>query len=92
MPNNFSVDVVETDEFGWDPKLEETKFFAFLEDANRFVNTYNKNPPPGRRPGFYFVARIPKETAPPTTMPPNIISSKQGKLIAELVGYLNKHG
>jgi len=74
--NQFLVDVVETDEFGWSPKFEETRSFRFLGDAEKFVEDFNKKNTPGRRPGYTMVARPPREILPPTTRAPNIWTPK----------------
>jgi hypothetical protein len=77
MPDNFSVDIVETDEFGWLATFKERRFFTFFADADRFVNDTNEAHEQGERLGSYIRARPPIKTfnapeATTTTIPPTI--------------------
>lgn len=65
MGNSWIVEIVETDEFGWTPRLEDMREFKTKLEADRFCNAYNKK----RRAGvtnkqFFLTARKPKEKLP----------------------------
>ena len=63
MPN-FIVNIIETDEFGWNVRLEEIKEFTFEDDAKKFVKEYNSTYHEGRKPMQSLVARQPREHKP----------------------------
>ena len=57
------VDVIETDELGWNPRLKETQEFKSEDDAKRFVKEHNKEYRQASST-TYLVARQPREKKP----------------------------
>ncbi len=64
MPK-YEVQVIETDEFGWNIRLEESVLFQTEEAAKAFQEAYNKNTSGEERlteiEGNFMVARPPRE-------------------------------
>lgn len=54
----YRVDIIES-ERGWGQKCDEQKYFDSYDDANAFINDYNKDLPPGPAPDWYMIARGP---------------------------------
>lgn len=55
---NFRVDIIESEK-GWGQKIEETKYFETLEEAQSFVEKFNKNLPKDKVPDYYVIAKDP---------------------------------
>ena len=67
MPSNlWVVEIVETDEFGWTPRLEDKREFKTELEAKRFVTAYNKKRRKGIvNPQNFLGARNPVQPTPP---------------------------
>lgn len=59
--SKWVVDVVESDEFGWLARLEESKEFKTPEAAQAFQESYNKEGNPPMVEGNILFARKPRE-------------------------------
>lgn len=66
MPNNWIVEIVEQDTFGWTPRLEEAREFTSRIEAKRFYESYNTKRRKGiQNPENFLIARPPYEKKPP---------------------------
>ena len=60
MPK-FQVQIIETDDFGWNRRLEDTVIFQNEEAAKAFQDQYNKEPGTPEIDGNIMVATKPLE-------------------------------
>lgn len=66
MPNNWIVEIIEQDAFGWTPRLEEAREFTSRIEAKRFYETYNTKRHKGIKDTTNFlIARPPYEKKAP---------------------------
>jgi hypothetical protein len=63
VPNNWIVEIVETDVFGWTPRLEEAREFTSRIEAKRFYEGY-KRKKGIQDPTNFLIARPPYEKKP----------------------------